>query len=87
MAIYSLFDTMNIVFASAVKGAGDTRFVMFLIIAMSSVFLVIPSYLALVIFKVGIYGAWIILSLYIILLGFCFLFRFLGGKWKSMRVI
>lgn len=87
VAIYSLFDTMNIVFASAVKGAGDTRFVMFLIIAMSSGFLVIPSYLALVIFKVGIYGAWIILSLYIILLGFCFLFRFLGGKWKSMRVI
>ena len=27
VAVYSIFDTMNILFASAIKGAGDTRFV------------------------------------------------------------
>ena len=36
---------------------------------------------------VGVYGAWVILSAYVIILGISFLIRFLAGKWKSMRVI
>jgi len=35
----------------------------------------------------GIYTVWTIASVYIITLGLAFLLRFLGGKWKSMRVI
>lgn len=87
VAVYSLFDTMNIIFASAIKGAGDTRYVMFMILVVSSLVLVIPSYVALVLFHAGIYVAWTIASIYISVLGIAFLFRFLGGKWKSMRVI
>jgi len=40
-----------------------------------------------VILKLGLMASWIIVSAYIIILGFVFLFRFLGGKWKTMRVI
>ena len=87
VAIYSLFDALNIIFASAIKGAGDTRFVMFMIIVVSSLVLVVPSYIALVLLQTGIYTAWTIASIYISILGLVFLFRFLGGKWKSMRVI
>lgn len=87
VAIYSLFDALNIVFASAIKGAGDTRFVMFMIVVVSSLALVVPSYIALVLLQAGIYTAWTIASIYISILGLVFLFRFLGGKWKSMRVI
>jgi len=87
VAIYSLFDALNIVFASAIKGAGDTRFVMFMIVVVSSLVLVVPSYIALVLLQAGIYTAWTIASIYISILGLVFLFRFLGGKWKSMRVI
>jgi len=32
-------------------------------------------------------ASWIIVSAYIIILGLVFLCRFLGGKWKTMRVI
>ena len=32
VALYSVFDSKNIIFASAIKGAGDTRFVMFMIV-------------------------------------------------------
>lgn len=35
----------------------------------------------------GIFSAWLMASIYIGLLGFGFLFRVLGGKWRSMRVI
>ena len=87
VAVYSLFDTMNIVFASAIKGAGDTRFVMLMILVLSVGVLIVPTYVALVRLRVGIYSAWIFVSAYIILLGCGFLVRFLRGKWKTMSVI
>ncbi len=87
VAVYSLFDTLTIIFASAVKGAGDTRFAMLAMLCISVFVFVLPSYVALVWLNAGIYTGWIIASTYISMLGFVFLFRFLGGKWKSMRVI
>ncbi len=87
VALYSLFDTMNIVFASAIKGAGDTRFAMYAAVIVSWVVMVIPTFLASVIFNWGLFTSWIFATAYIILLGFIFLFRFLKGKWKTMRVI
>jgi MATE family multidrug resistance protein len=87
VALYTLFDTANIIFASAIKGAGDTRFVMVMIVAVSLGVLVIPSYIALILLKANIYVAWVIVSAYIIILGASFFFRFLTGKWKHMRVI
>jgi MATE family multidrug resistance protein len=87
IAVYSIFDTMNIIFASAIKGAGDTRFVMLTIVILSFGVMVIPAYAAVVILKLGLVASWVIVSVYIITLGSVFLFRFLGGKWKTMRVI
>lgn len=87
IAVYSLFDAMNIIFSSALKGAGDTRFIMFSIIIFSLLVLVIPSYVAVMLLHADIFVGWTIAAAYIILLGFVFFFRFLGGKWKSMRVI
>jgi MATE family multidrug resistance protein len=87
VAFYSLFDALNITFSYAIKGAGDTRFVMIVIIINSLVVLVIPTYIALVIFHAHIYVGWALASIFIVILGLTFLFRFLGGKWKSMRVI
>jgi MATE family multidrug resistance protein len=87
VAIYSLFDTLNLVFASAIKGAGDTRFVMMMGFFLSSFLLVVPSYIAVVIMGRGLYTAWGIASIYISLLGFSYLIRFLTGKWKTMSVI
>ena len=49
--------------------------------------LVIPSYIALFVLHAHIYVGWVILSAYVAVLGLSFMFRFLGGKWKSMRVI
>jgi MATE family multidrug resistance protein len=87
VALYSIFDTMNIVFAAGIKGAGDTRFVMIMILVVSTGILVVPTFLALVVFQAGIYTAWIFVTAYVIVLGFAFLLRFLQGNWKSMKVI
>lgn len=87
VAIYCIFDTLNITFASAIKGAGDTRFVMFVISIVTMIVLVIPSYLTIVVFNMGIFAGWSCATVYIIALGLVFFLRFRGGKWKSMRVI
>jgi MATE family multidrug resistance protein len=87
VAVYSLFDTMNIIFCSAIKGAGDTRFVMFATVILTLCVLIIPTYLAIFVFKYGLAAAWILASAYVILLGIVFCLRFRGGKWKAMRVI
>jgi MATE family multidrug resistance protein len=87
VAAYSIFDTMNIVFAAGIKGAGDTRFVMIMVLIVSTAILVVPTFLALLVFRAGIYTAWIFVTAYVSILGFGFLVRFLQGKWQSMRVI
>jgi len=87
VAIYSLFDTMNIIFASAIKGAGDTRYVMYVITGVSVFVLALPSYIAIDVLGLGIYAGWTIVSVYVIVMGVLFLNRFRKGAWKAMRVI
>lgn len=86
VAVYSIFDTLNLTFASALRGAGDTLFVMFLVLGAGMGILVIPTWLVCS-HGGGIYGAWMVLSAYIIILGLSFLRRFMKGRWRKMRVI
>lgn len=87
VAIYCLFDTMNIIFCSAIKGAGDTRYVMIMTTILSVIVLIIPVYLTVEVLEAGLMVAWVFATAYVISLGVTFYLRFLGGKWKSMRVI
>jgi MATE family, multidrug efflux pump len=87
VAVYSIFDTMNIIFCSALKGAGDTPYVMIVTVILSLFVLILPTYLVVVRLDWGLMAAWVLASAYIILIGIIFYLRFLGGKWKSMRVI
>ena len=87
VAFYSLFDTANIVFSSAVKGAGDTRFVMGSSWILSRGLMVPPSVVLTWTDRGTLYSLWAFATLHITALGVVFLFRFLQGKWKRMRVI
>jgi MATE family multidrug resistance protein len=87
VAVYSIFDTMNIVFCSAIKGAGDTRYVMLITVVLSVFVLIVPVYLVVEVMAAGLMVAWVFATLYVTLLGVTFYLRFLGGKWKTMRVI
>ncbi|MDI6741066.1 MAG: MATE family efflux transporter [Candidatus Edwardsbacteria bacterium] len=87
VAVYTLFDGLNIVFSSAIKGAGDTRFVMAMIGAMSVGILIVPSYIAVMVLHVNIYACWGIATAYVIALGLAFWLRYKSGVWERMRVI
>ena len=87
VAVYSIFDAMNIIFCSAIKGAGDTRFVMLITVILSLFVMIVPTYLAIVVFEYGLMISWFLATIYVILLSLAFYLRFLNGKWKTMRVI
>lgn len=86
VALYCLFDCLNIAFAFALRGAGDTRFVTAAAIAISWPVMVLPTYLSWH-YGWGLYVAWSFATAYVIALALVYLGRFLQGGWKRMRVI
>jgi len=87
VAVYSLFDTFSILYSSAIKGAGDTHFVMKITVLLSIFVLIIPTFVSVVILKTGLLIPWGFCTLFIVSLGLTFLIRFMRGKWKNMSVI
>jgi len=87
VAVFCFFDALNLIFSGAIKGAGDTRFIMWTIAALSLGVMIIPVYLAVEVFDAGIYTAWTLATLYACALGLAFMLRYRRGKWKKMRVI
>ncbi|MCF8062604.1 MAG: MATE family efflux transporter [Deltaproteobacteria bacterium] len=87
VALYCFFDALNLVFSGALKGAGDTRFIMWAIGILATGVMIIPVYTAVEVFGAGVYTVWVLATLYICGLGVAFLLRYLHGNWKRMRVI
>lgn len=86
VALYSLCDGVNIILAYALRGAGDTRFVVLVAIGLSWPFMVVPTYL---IWRGG-YGvepAWGAATAYLAVTAGVYVVRFLGGRWRTMTVI
>ncbi|HYH66373.1 MAG TPA: MATE family efflux transporter [Urbifossiella sp.] len=97
VAVYSLADAVNLTFAFALRGAGDTRFVTWLTFALAWPVMVLPT-AALVTWRAEfaeafpgagdpLYWAWGFATAFICCMAVCFVWRFRTGKWKTMRVI
>lgn len=86
VAIFSLSDSINLTFAFALRGAGDTKYVTLLTFCLAWPLMVIPTFLV-VTFGGTVYWAWVFVTAHIIAMSVCFWFRFRSGKWKNMRVI
>jgi MATE family multidrug resistance protein len=87
VAGYSVVDAANVVYSSALKGAGDTRFVLGITMVVSLTVMVAPVYVACTVFEAGVYVAWLFLSLWVVALAGAFYLRYRAGHWRSMRVI
>jgi multidrug resistance protein, MATE family len=86
VAVYSLADALNLTFAFALRGAGDTWFVSMLTFSLAWPIMVLPT--ALVVWlEASVYWAWVFATAHIMAMAICFFFRFRTGRWKSMRVI
>lgn len=73
-------------FAGGLRGAGDTRWV--LIITFTGIWGIrlTLAYLFVIVLKLGLIGAWIAMSIDLIIRGLLLFFRFKSGKWKSIKV-
>ncbi len=86
VAVFSIADSINLSFAFALRGAGDTKYVTMLTFSLAWPLMVIPT--AITVSAGGsVYWCWVFVTLHIIGMSVCFWFRFRSGKWKSMRVI
>lgn len=86
VAAYNLFDATQIIFVSALKGSGDTKFIMLMSLSMATV-LAVMSYLAVEVFHFDVYSCWVLIVIWLIVMAAAYFLRFLTGKWRHMRVI
>jgi MATE family multidrug resistance protein len=87
MAIFISFDALYFIFTGVLKGAGDTRFIMWSIGIVTLAVMVFPIIIGVRYLGWGLYACWAILTLYVLSLCAASFFRYCQGKWKITRVI
>lgn len=87
VALFTLFDGLAIIFGSAVRGAGDTRFSLVFTFLTSWSLMVVPTFVAFITNNLSLAVGWSACTVYVVVLGIGFVIRFQAGRWKSMRII
>ena len=87
VAAYLLFDALYMVFSGALRGAGDTRFMMKAIGLISFIFFILPVFIGIQYFNMSMVMAWLWVVLFIVLLFCVSAWRYRSGVWKKMLVI
>jgi MATE family multidrug resistance protein len=87
VAAYILVDGLYMVFSGALRGAGDTRFMMAAIALISMSCFILPVFIGVQFFQITVITAWLWVIVFIVLLFFVSGLRFRSGLWKKMLVI
>jgi MATE family multidrug resistance protein len=87
VAVWTLFDTLFIIFSGALRGAGDTVFAMWAQIIIAWIFFVPPVYFIIQYFGMGVLAAWYWGLFYVMLIGIVFWGRFRRGSWRTISMI
>jgi MATE family multidrug resistance protein len=86
VAVYCLLDALNMVFVSALRGAGDMRFILLTTLVMSPLAL-LAAWWGTARQGWGLFWCWGVITTWICTLALVYLARFLQGRWRQMRVI
>ena len=86
VTLWGFFDSISIILCGALKGAGDTRFVM-IYMALGGWLFFVPGSLVIVWLGLGILALWAWLALYVCLFAVGVVIRWRGGHWKHIRLI
>jgi MATE family multidrug resistance protein len=87
VAAYLLLDGLYMISTAVLKGAGDTRFIMWSMGVLSIFGMILPMYIGIEVFGQGLYFAWGWSVFFLLQLASVTCWRFYQGKWKTMRVI
>ncbi len=87
IAVWGVFDAVNLMYSGALRGAGDTKFVVWASGLLAWV-LWIPGVIYLyTVQNAGIVTLWLFTSLYIAIFALVFFLRFRTGKWKRIDLL
>jgi MATE family multidrug resistance protein len=86
VAAYNLLDATQMIFVGAIKGAGDTQFVLRVSLVLAAL-LGLFSWLSVEVWELNVYGCWTLVVFWCLLAALTYLVRFRQGKWRQMRVI
>lgn len=87
VAIYSIFDALAVVFASALRGAGDTIFPMLLTLCSSWFIMALPSWILVQQEGIELHHLWWTATAHVMAMGLLMMARFLTGRWKQIHIV
>jgi len=87
VAVYLLFDSLVIIYVGALKGAGDSQFIMWSMILTGTLFLFIPVWFGVMKLNMGLYFVWSCVTMYLIMLFIIVFIRYHSGIWQKIRII
>jgi MATE family multidrug resistance protein len=85
-AVYTLADSAQLVFTGALRGAGDTRWVMRTSIGLHWIFSAVAVFLIRHL-RADPIMVWIVFIAFVVGLGLVMFLRFRGGKWRQIELI
>jgi MATE family multidrug resistance protein len=85
-AVYTLADITQLVFSGALRGAGDTRYVMYISVAVHWM-LAVGAVILIRVVEAPPLRIWLFFIGFVIVLGAAIFGRFRSGKWESIKVI
>lgn len=86
VAAFNVLDATQMVFVGAIKGAGDTLYVMHVSFVLATL-LAVLAWLSVEVLDLGIFGCWMLITGWVWAAATAFVVRFLQGQWRTMRVI
>ncbi len=87
IAVYSLVDAANLVYFGALKGAGDTLGILYVLFGGLVFLLVLPIMALRWLDAATVINYWIVFTAYVMLLAVIVAFRFYHRGWHSIRVV
>ena len=85
--VFCISDGFFILYGNAIRGAGDTKFSMYVMGFCGWFLFAIPCLVAFFVFRVGYYTLWCILVFYAFSSASIFYWRYRRGNWQHMQVI
>lgn len=86
-AVNNVLDTIRFIFMGGLRGAGDTKAILY-IIGLSSVFVMMPGTIILTrVYQQGVIVLWGFCSFYLLLLTILLCWRYRSGAWKKIELI